>query len=225
MLPAYADNMLVSGSTSGQFSNPTGGSTVSGNKWFYDDTADFVSFDGVSLFSGLTPSPFEFGRITLTNLLNGPDAKFEAGLNLVIDFTLPSGQSLNFNDGLRITAKSEKEKDKDKGKSSHGDRIDLAFHDLPEPKSFTVGNEVYTVSFDGFYDSATKNSSPVTSLFVSNDPGGSASAYLWGSISSEQLHTESLRAPISAVPEPGSILLLATIAGGAIASIRRKRRA
>ena len=219
LLPAYADNLSLSGSTSGQFSNPTGGSTASGNKWYYSNTSDYVSFDGVTLFTGQTPSSFEFGRITLTNYANGPDATFTADLNVIVNFTDPLGQMVTFSDGLQIIAKPGG------GQSGHGDGIDLAFHGFPGPQTFTVGKDVYTVSYDGFYNSATTNSVPVSSLFVANNPGGSAAAYLWGSVSAERLQTESLRAPLSAVPEPGSILLFATAAGGAFVSFRRKRQA
>jgi hypothetical protein len=219
LIPGYADNMPVSGFTSGQFSNPTEESTASGNKWFYDKTSDFVSFDGVTLVTGQTPSPFQFGKITITNYENGPDEEFTANLNLVIHFANPLGQLVHFSDELKITAKSGE------GRRRRADGINFDFRNFPDPRSFTVGKEVYTVSFDGFYDGPTNSSSPRSSLFVPNNPGGSASAYLWGTVTSESLHTESLRRPLATVPEPGSIFFLATVAGGIVVSVRRRRRA
>jgi hypothetical protein len=201
--------MPVAGSTLGTFSNPTGGSTASGSQWFYNQNNGFVTFSGVA-FSGNTPLPFYFGSITLTNTSSQPNGTFSADMNLAVNFTTPNGQVVNFVDALQISAQSGG------GASGHGDT--LSFGSSPGPQSATSGAETYTVAYNGFFDSNLNMNTAVSSLFVANNPGGSATAYLWGTITSSPVAGTQ-----SPVPEPGSVMLLGTVAGAIILALRRKR--
>jgi len=159
-------------------------------------------------FSGSTPGSFDFGSIVLTNQGTRPEGTFGATLNLHLDFTNPDGQSVDFEDGLQIVAQSGG------GNSGHGDQLWLNFQGYPDPQSFTVGSEIYAVTYDGFFDS---DHNPVTDLFVENNPGGTATAHLWGTITSVDPPA------VAPVPEPGSAVLLLTVAAGCIMGVRRKR--
>jgi hypothetical protein len=199
--------MPIAGNTAATFANPSGGSTVSGNNWFYDGRDGVVTFSGTS-FSGSTPSSFNLGLITLRNFSNQGNGVFTADLDLLLTFTTPVGATVSFADGLQLTAQPG-------NGDGHGDSLELDFGGFPGPKSFTVGNETYTVSYDGFFDSAANNNTPLASLFVANSPGGTASAFLWGTITATD--------PASAaIPEPASILLLGTV-GVLVAGLGRRR--
>src|SRR5262249_19324974 len=155
--PAHADIMPVGGGATGTFLNPTGGSTVSGNQWRYDGANGFVTFNGTT-FSGFTSSSFNFGSIVLTNLSSQPTGTFTADLDVTLSFTIPAGQIVDFTDGLQIQAQSGG------GESGHGDGLILNYAGFPSPKTFSVGGETYTISYDGFYNSASNKNTSVPSL-------------------------------------------------------------
>lgn len=212
--PIYADIAPVAGSSGGTFANPTGGSTADANNWYYDGQNGFVTFTGTS-FSGSTPHSFNLGSIVLSNSANQGDGTFTADLDLVLTFTTPVG-TVNFADGLQLNAQPGG------GQSGHGDQLVLNFGGFPSAQSFTVGSETYTVSYDGFFNSADNENTAVTSLFVTNNPGGTATAYLWGTITATPANSEITEAT---VPEPGSVLLLLTAVGASAAGLRRRRKA
>lgn len=208
LMPAYADIEPVVGSASGTFSNPTNGSTVSGNQWLYNGSTGFVTFNGAG-FSGSTPHAFNFGSVTLTNKSSQPTGTFDATLNLEVDFTTPAGKSAVFADALAVTAQSGG------GSSGHGDV--LTFNGFPGPQTFSAGGETYTVAYDGFFDSSLNENTALTSVFVVNDPGGTSTAYLWGTITADPTTD-------SRVPEPSSVILLITVAGTCVVGIRNRAR-
>jgi hypothetical protein len=205
-LPAYADLIVpVAGSTSGAFSNPTGGSSVAANKWTYGNSeTGYVLFTGAG-FSGNTPSYFEFGQIDLHNTSNGGNGLFTANLGLTVSFTTPSGNLVNFTDGFQLTANSG---------NGGTDSLNLILDSpLPGDKTFTVGTDTYTVKYLGFFNSSSEHTTAVTSLSVPNSPGGEASAYLWGNITAV--------APPN-VPEPASIVLMGTLLLGVSGLLKRR---
>jgi len=210
LLPVNADVQFIGGSTSGVFTSPTNGSAVTGHQWRYDGTDGYLTFTGVSAFSGSTPSSFYFGDLTLLNSSGAANHDFEAHLNVTIHFTLPGGQDISFDDALRMDAKPGG------GRSGHGDTLDLT--GLPDPKYFTAGGETYTVTYDGFFASNSAESGALQSLFIPNNPGGSQTAYLWGSVISAPPSCH-----IASNPEPGSLLLMTTVAAGVLLAVRPKR--
>jgi hypothetical protein len=185
------------------FANQSGGS-VSGNTWTYNAT-DNVTFTGIASFSGNTPQSFDFGTITLNHPVNSGGATLTADLDMTINFATPSGQQVNFVDGLQLQTQN----------GNHPDSLVLNFMGFPGAQNFTVGGETYTVTYDGFSGSSTTFTS-VTSLAV--DRGSSGSAYLWGTITADPSNSIT-----SAVPEPASVVLLATVAGGIFFARRRKK--
>jgi hypothetical protein len=204
LVPAFADVMSVTGSASGAFANPSGGS-VNGATWTYYAT-DTVTFAGAA-FNGSTPESFDFGTITLNHPVNSGTSTLTADLDLTVNFTTPNGQHVNFVDGLQLQTQN----------GNHPDTLVLNFMGFPGPQSFTVGGETYTVSYSGFSSSSSTFAS-VSSLTV--DRGSSGSAYLWGSITADPNSVTT-----ASVPEPGSVILLATVAGGIVLARRRKKLA
>jgi len=204
LVPARAD-LIVAGSTSAIFANPSGSTGVNGNVWNYDpnDPTGYgtVTFNGTG-FSGSHYGSFNFGSITLANNGQQPNGEFAVDLVLTILFTTPAGQHVTFTYGLEVDAKPG---------SSHSDELELDILGFPGPQFFTVDGTTYEVAYDGFFNSSTNNGTRVTSLFVPNH-GGTATAYLWGSVTD----------PPSSVPEPASVCFLATVVGGIFQSLRRK---
>ena len=125
--------MQVDGSTTGTFSNFTGGSSASGNIWTYGNGsgASNVVFD-TAVFAGMTPTEFVFGSLTVNNTSNGDNGTFTSNLGLAISFTTPNGHTVNFSDSLELLAMSG---------SQNSDTLVLDFAGLPGPQAFTVGNE------------------------------------------------------------------------------------
>ena len=203
---------MVEGSTTGTFSNEassTGGTTsASGTTWtYYNGTgnASTVVVTGDNFGPSLTPLTTLLATLTVNNGGNGGgNDVFTADLNLLISFTTPAGQSTNLIDGLQLTT--------DTGGPGN-DTLDVSFGGLPGPQSFSFGGFTYTVTLDGYFDAATGGNS-ISDLVVYN-PGGnnttSGNAYLRGTITSMQdIGTA------SAVPEPSSVIFLATVIAGVV---------
>jgi hypothetical protein len=205
LLPGYADPLPISGSASGLFSNPSAGSSVSGNTWTYDSGS--VTFAGQP-FSGFTGDSLNFGSITLNSSPQSNTDQFTATLDVLLTFTSPSGAA-SFADGLQIIANSQ------------GDRLKLNFGGFPGPQSFDVGGQTYTVSYDGFFDSSANMDTALSSLLLENSD--TKTAYLWGTVTASPTGTLSTQSVV-ATPEPSSVLLLLTAAGGCVVALRRRAR-
>lgn len=199
VLPGYADLLQVQGFSTGEFSDVSSG--IVSDTWSYRDGGS-VAFGGQA-FSGDFGSPITFGTITLTSspAESHGAAQFLATLLVTLNFNIPAGTA-SFADDLRIVA------------NSNGDLLQLNFGGLPGLQTFTANGKTYTVSYDGFFDSTSKK---IENLSVED---GFAEAYLRGTVRESD---SALSASIAAVPEPSSIVLMLTAAGGCLVALRRKR--
>jgi hypothetical protein len=196
LTPASADVMTSLLSATAAFSNPDAPRI---DVW-QDPSYWSVAFTAAT-FSGPLTQSLKFGTITLTNwgaVTGREHGNFAADLNLTIDLPF-TAQPLLFTQPLALNALPG---------NGNGNTLNLLFSAPPSPRTFTVGNQVFTVVFDGFFAPGSTPQNPVATLFVSNrNPSGSASADLWGSVSSTALASTA----VSSVAEPTAILLLGSV--------------
>jgi hypothetical protein len=220
---AHGDAMQpVAGITSGTFTNPDANSTVAGDTWSYGVSgggeSGTVVVSGTSFGPTVTPLQTLLATLTFTHTGNpgGGDAEFTADLNLLVNFSSPSGGTTTHIDGLQVVMTAG---------TGVNDELVLNFGGLPGPQSFSAGDYTYTVTLDGYFNDIA-GSNEITSLVLkadakdlgkSGDP--TAVAYLLGTITSDASSTP----PTAHAPEPTSVLLLSTVVAGTLLAIRRRR--
>ena len=230
LVPAFADSMPVAGSGSGTFSSPTGGSVIGGGStWWYSGNSDHAStltFAGNSFPGGpnacgtttcTTPVTVDLGTLTdANNKSANTNQDLTATLTIDVNFTNPGGGLADFPLTIGLSENIN---------SSHQDNVLDLGNFNGASTSFVIGGEKYTVTLEGFTANscsgpcAPNGSNALSSLTTDNDSNNSAD--LWAQITSAPNLTTNTDTP--AVPEPASVLLLATI-GGAVAFASRKRR-
>jgi hypothetical protein len=213
LVPSFADSMPVQGAITGTFTNLSAGTGSGTDTWLYDATRltnSSVNFTGDSY--GLTNTPLtnvELGTLTIRNaLLLNNSQNLTATLTVNAHFTTPTNSNvpLGFTLGM----------DEDVNMIASDQVIDLS-NFVDKSAGFTFNGETYTVHLDGFFllNGPLELTGPVTTYDVLNS-GVPQSIFLMGDITS---------APAaSAVPEPGSIVLMSTMSGLVAFCLRKRKK-
>ena len=213
IVPSFAD--LVQGSVTGTFTGLSGGTGSGTNKWTYDPGAfgllpSSLTFAGNSFGLASTPlSNIQLGSLTIdNNILTNTNQTRTATLTPTANFTTPPGNNVPISGSIGVDEVYLLVFDQAINLSNFADKSG----------SFSSGGSTYTVHLDGFYENGGTDESggPISTLTVLN--GLSATAYLHGDITAVPDVTT------SAVPEPGSIVLLGTILGLVSFSLRKRNQ-
>jgi len=208
LVPLFADNVPIGGNVTGTFSGIPVANGNGTNTWIYDSNSDgssTLTFAGNS-FSGLTGpilGIIDLGTLTDNNssIVNKVQ-NVTATLTVDVDFTTPNAgdQAFAFTVGV----------DEHFLLGFGADAVvDLSTFNGPST-TFSVGSEEYTVTLDGFWAGII----PLSFFDTGND--NSNSADLWATITSSPL--------TPAVPEPASVILLASAGGMMALSLRRRKK-
>jgi hypothetical protein len=208
-------NADIAGSSSGTFANPLGDSGlvdsgVGTNTFTWGDPDGFgvgansVSFAGNAAVASPFNTPFKVGTLTYFNGTTtlGTNAT-SVDLNAELDLTSPVVTSVTFPFTLAITTTPNT--------GSAADNADiLSLTNLYTSQNFVVGADTYTLLLLGF------ENVDITQGFVD-----AAGFHVYeGATGTADLEAEIVLA--SQVPEPLSVTLLLTIAGGLFVAKRRR---
>lgn len=219
LVSAFADNVTVAGSSTGDFSGVSSGTVnLSGNTWTYSGsgtnkstlsfTGDTFGFFDQCLFNCITPVTVDLGTLTDTN--NGrtnPAQELTGTLSVDVNFTTPTGGSESFPLSIAI--------DEAFNRSDSDSVLGLGNSDGPS-STFIIDGEDYTVTLDGFFNGPFNSNGPLTSLTTSNDSHNSAS--LWATITATACSEDP-----DPVPEPAYGPVMGAISVALLAFSFRKR--